>query len=122
MCDEKKTRAGFQFTVARLTLRLGVVLEAIRFWRRRRTYRRGMIVTRFIAPDIRRDVDVIDASRLADGIITARTCTWNVLYHLRNIQAKPGFSEPREIEIEQLWQWFGQSWGGVVPTSIDEGM
>jgi hypothetical protein len=96
------------------------MLNAIRLWHWRRTYRPGKTVTRFLAPDIRRDVEVIDVSKIKDGVITARTCTWNVLYHLKNLEQKPGFGDVREIEIKRLWDWPGNSWGGPVPRSTDE--
>ena len=95
------------------------LLNAIRLWHRRRTYLRGKTITRFVAPDVRRDVEVIGVSKIQDGMITARTCTWNVLYHARSLQQKPGFGEVREIELNKLWEWPGNSWGGPVPPSID---
>ena len=93
--------------------------NSIKLLHRRRTYRPGRTVTRFVARDIRRDVEVIDVSKIRDGVIIARTCTWNVLYHAKGLQQKPGFGEAREIEINRLWEWPGDSWGGRVPPSID---
>lgn len=46
----------------------------------RRLYRSGRLVIRFIAPNIRRDVEVLDASRVYDGLLLVRQRTWNVLY------------------------------------------
>ena len=95
------------------------MFRMIRRWYWRKTYRPGKTVSRFLAPDIRRDVAVLDISKLADGIITAKTCTWNVLYQVRGIAQKPAFGEVRDIEIRRLWEWPGQSWGGPVPPNID---
>jgi hypothetical protein len=95
-------------------------LNAIRRWYWRRTYRPGRTVSRFLVPDIRRDVEVIDASKLSDGLITARTRTWNVLYHAKGIEPKPPYGEAGEIEIKRLWDWSGKPWGGSVPASTDD--
>jgi hypothetical protein len=93
--------------------------NAIRLWHWRRTYRPGRTVTRFVAHDIRRDVEVIEVSKIRGGVITARICTWNVLYYAKNLQQKPEFEKVREIKINRLWEWSGNSWGGPVPPSID---
>jgi hypothetical protein len=93
--------------------------NAIRLWHRRRIYRPGRTVTRFVARDIRRDVEVIDVSKIRDGVLIARTCTWNVLHHAKGLQQKLGLGEVREIEINRLWEWPSNSWGGSVPPSID---
>jgi hypothetical protein len=85
----------------------------------RSAYRPGTTVTQFIAYDIRRDVEVVDVSKMNDGIITARTRTWNVLYHFSKIQPQPDFGPVREIEIERLWDWSGELWGGPVPPNSD---
>jgi hypothetical protein len=77
-------------------------------------------VSRFIACDILRDVEVIDASRIERGVITARTRTWNLLYATYNVQPQPGFGDVREIRIADLWAWPGEDWGGPVPESIDK--
>lgn len=96
------------------------MLSTIRQWWLRKSYRAGKVVTNFIARDIRRDVEVIDDSRILEGVLIVRTRTWNVLYHLKNIQQKPEFGEPREVAINALWDWSGESWGGPVPQTADD--
>jgi hypothetical protein len=95
------------------------LLNKIRLWHWRRQYRPGRIVTRFLAPDNRRDVEVIDVSLIAAGIITAKTRTWNVLYAVKGIAPEPLFGVVRKIEIKDLWIWSGELWGGPVPDSTD---
>jgi hypothetical protein len=95
------------------------MLNKFRLWRWKRAYSIGKIVTRFIAPDIRRDVDVVDTSEIESGVITVRTRTWNVLYHIKEIKEKPPFGDVRRIEIRDLWKWEGELWGGPVPDSTD---
>jgi hypothetical protein len=76
-------------------------------------------MTRFIACDVRRDVQIVDASEIEEGVISVRTRTWNVLYSIRHIKAKPEFGDTRKIAIKDLWTWSGERWGGPVPDSTD---
>jgi len=99
---------------------LRTLLKRIRLWYWMRLYRPGRVVSKFLAPDIRRDVDVVDASRIAEGVICARIRTWNVLYAIKGIAAEPPFGEAREIAIMDLWTWTGELWGGPVPDSTNE--
>ena len=96
------------------------MLRAIRQWNRRRVYRVGRIISRFLVPDVRRDVEIIDTARIDEGVITVRSRTWNVLYVARGMTDKPEFGEVREVEVSKLWSWPGNSWGGPVPTDADE--
>lgn len=89
------------------------------YWRI--AYRRGKSYTRFIAPDIKREVEIVDTRRVADGIVTARTRTWNLLYQISfETYREPPFGPEREIPIEALWYWGGESWGGSVPKGTDD--
>lgn len=85
------------------------------YWRRK--YRPGRVVTRFLAPDVRRDVEIIDSKEIEKGAITGRVRTWNVLYASKGIKAAPPFSEPKTLELAHLWDWSGEPWGGPVPES-----
>jgi hypothetical protein len=85
---------------------------------RRRRYRPGQVVTQFLAPDVRRDVEVIDASQIDAGVITARVRTWNVLYAARGLAPVPPFAEARAVEFRHLWAWSGAPWGGTVPEQV----
>jgi hypothetical protein len=58
---------------------------------------------------------VIDASELAEGFVTVRMRTWNVLYAIKAVTPRPNFSEPHRMKIEDLWHWSGAPWGGPVP-------
>jgi hypothetical protein len=91
------------------------VLEALRTYLRRRQLRPGARLTQFIAKDIRRDVEVVDASEVDAGYITAKVRTWNVLHAVRGLAQKPELSEPLRLEIRTLWRWTGPDWGGPVP-------
>ena len=91
------------------------MFNMIRRWYRRRRYRPGRVIARFLAPDIRRDVEIVDASQIDTGLISARIRTWNVLYAAKGLEAEPPFGEVRTIEIKDLWVWTGELWGGPVP-------
>jgi hypothetical protein len=87
----------------------------LRRWLRRRQYRPGRVVTRFVAKDVRRDVEVVDAAQIDAGIIRARVRTWNVLYAVKGLAPVPAFGDVRTVEIRNLWVWSGAPWGGPVP-------
>jgi len=95
------------------------LVSRIRRWRWRRLYRPGRIVARFLAPDIRREVEIIDASQIEGGVVFARVRTWNVLYAVKGLAPEPPFGAIRKIEIKDLWTWTGEPWGGAVPESND---
>lgn len=90
------------------------LLSHLRIRHRRRTYRVGAELSRFVARDVRRDVIVVDASELDAGFITARIRTWNVLYAAKGLAGKPEFDVPERVEIATLWNWDGPPWGGPV--------
>jgi hypothetical protein len=98
------------------------VLYKLRVWYWRRRYRRGRVVTSFLAPDIRCDVEVVDTSRIESGVITARTRTWNVLYASRGIKPEPAFGDAKETPIKELWEWSGARGGGAVSDSAEDGV
>lgn len=82
-------------------------------WWRRRTFREGEVVSRFIAPDVRRDVEVVSVSKLDEGIIVARVRTTNVLYASKGLAPSAEFGPVVEHRIDTLWDWSGASWGGL---------
>jgi hypothetical protein len=90
-------------------------LIVLRNWLRRRRFKNGRQLTRFLVPDIRRDVEVVDASEVESGFVTAKVRTWNVLYVSRGFATVPEYGPPRRLAIEDLWHWDGASWGGPVP-------
>ncbi len=87
---------------------LQAFLRKIRVWHWKRLYRPGRVITRFLAPDIRRDVEAVDVSLIETGIISARIRTWNVLYAVKGIAPEPPFGAVRQIEIKDLWNWSGE--------------
>ena len=93
---------------------LADLFKTFQCWRHRRRYKPGVILTRFIACDIRRDVKVVEVSDLDSGYITAQIRTWNVLYAVKGLEPKPDFAEPRRVRVDDLWEWSGAGWGGPV--------
>jgi len=89
------------------------ILRNIRIWFRRWRFREGRTLSRFIARDVRREILVISAERIGEGIITGRVRTTNVLYLSRGLIPQPEFEPARDLPIEELWRWTGQSWGGL---------
>lgn len=85
----------------------------LRNWWRRRTLREGRVVSQFVACDIRRDIWIVSASRIDDGLITARVRTTNVLYLSKGLVPPSEFEEARELRIDEMWRWTGNSWGGL---------
>jgi hypothetical protein len=89
------------------------ILKAIQRWSRRRRFREGRTLSRFIARDVRREIVIVSAARLEEGIITGRERTTNVLYVSKGLTPQPEFGPPREVHIGEMWSWTGKSWGGL---------
>ena len=70
-------------------------------------------MSRFIARDVRRDVEVVSAAKIDEGIITGRVRTTNLLYVSRGLIEQPDFGPPQELRIDDIWHWSGQNWGGL---------
>lgn len=97
------------------------MFRVIRNWLRRRRFQEGKIVSRFIARDVRRDILVVSASRIDEGVLTGRVRTTNVLYLSRGLVDQPEFGPLQELRLDEMWHWTGQSWGGLPDaTSIVE--
>lgn len=97
------------------------MFKSIQSWFYRRRFRQGKTLSQFIAPDVRRDIQIVSATRIADGFITARVRTLNVLYVSRGLIAQPEFGPASELRIDEMWKWTGRSWGGLPDgTSIVE--
>jgi hypothetical protein len=109
--------AGAGPAIERWSVMLLAAFHKLRLWRWKRRYRPGTVVSRIIAPDVRRDVEVLDTSRIDAGVITARTRTWNVLYAIRKIEPEPPFGDAKDVAIKDMWRWTGASWDGAVPDS-----
>lgn len=89
------------------------IIDRLRLWHFRRKLREGVIISRFIAKDVRRDILIVSVAKLSDGIITARTRTTNVLYVARNLAAEQEFGQPEELQVRSMWKWSGAPWGGL---------
>src|SRR5262245_62177500 len=89
------------------------LLKKLRSWSRRRTFREGRILSRFVAPDVRRDIAIVSAARIDEGIITGRVRTTNVLYVSKGLIPQPDFEAASELRIDDMWSWTGKSWGGL---------
>jgi hypothetical protein len=89
------------------------MLNKLQTWLRRRKFREGSTLSRFIARDVRRDVLIVSAARMDECIITARIRTWNVLYVSRGLSPQPELEPAKELPLKELWQWSGASWGGL---------
>lgn len=89
------------------------MLKALRAWLRRRRYREGRTLSEMVAFDVRRDIQILSAERLDEGVIVGRVRTVNVLYLAHGLQDEPLFGPPTELRLDQLWHWEGQPWGGL---------
>lgn len=89
------------------------MFKTIQIWFRRWKYREGTTLSRFIACDVRRDIQIISVARIEEGIITGRVRTTNVLYLSDGVIPEPEFEPTRELRIDEMWHWTGNSWGGL---------
>ena len=89
------------------------MFKTFQSWSRRRRFRSGRTLSRFIARDVRRDILIVSAARIDEGIVTGRVRTTNVLYVSRGLIPQPEFEPPKEFRIEEMWDWTGKSWGGL---------
>lgn len=89
------------------------MLKALKNWLRRRKYKEGKIVSRFIARDVRRDVLVLSTARIDEGVITGQVRTTNLLYLASGLTSQPEFGPAGDLLIDELWHWTGKSWGGL---------
>lgn len=79
--------------------------------RRRRIFRPGQTLSRFVARDIRRDVMILANADIDSGFMTVRIRTVNVLYMSRHLVPIPSFGPPEQVAVDRLWDWSGQPWG-----------
>jgi hypothetical protein len=88
------------------------MFQALHRWFRRWEFREGGTISRFIARDVRRDILIVSATRIDEGIITGRVRTTNYFY-LSGGAHEPEFEPPRELSIKDMWHWTGQSGVGA---------
>ncbi len=89
------------------------MLTTIRNWLRHRRYREGTTLCRFIAKDVRREILIVSSANIDEGVITGRIRTVNVLYLSHGLIPKPEFEPARELRLDEIWRWTGNSWGGL---------
>ncbi|GMV94074.1 MAG: hypothetical protein AMXMBFR82_38520 [Candidatus Hydrogenedentota bacterium] len=89
------------------------MFTAIGRWYRKRAYRPGSVVSRFVARDVKREIRVVSADDLDKGYIVGQVRTNNVLYVARGLVAEQQFSDPTILRIDELWDWSGKPWGGL---------
>ncbi|HTR41170.1 MAG TPA: hypothetical protein VMH87_06100 [Pseudomonadales bacterium] len=82
-------------------------------WFNRRKYREGKTLSHFIARDVLREILVVSAAKIDEGIIIGCVRTTNVLYVSRRLVPQPGFEPARELRISEMWHWTGKNWGGL---------
>ena len=71
------------------------------------------MLSRMIARDVRRDLIIVSAERLAEGFVTVRVRTNNLLYLHQNLTDEEEFGAEVELPLSDLWAWSGESWGGL---------
>lgn len=99
------------------------MFKSIQNWIRRRKFREGRTLSRFIARDVRREILIVSAARLDEGYITVRVRTVNVLYVSKGLIPEPEFEAPSEMRFDEVWKWSGKNWGGLPDgTSIVENL
>lgn len=101
--------------MAALFVMLRKLLSSCRLAYQKRRFRAGATLSHFVARDIRREIEVLDASEVAEGFVRARSRTWNVLYASKGLAPKPEFGECQRMRIDNIWDWKGPVWGGPVP-------
>jgi hypothetical protein len=89
------------------------MLRKIQGWFRHLRYREGRTLSRFIALDVSREILIISAAQIDEGIIVGRVRTTNVLYLSHGLVPEPEFEPPRELNIKEMWHWTGKPWGGL---------
>jgi hypothetical protein len=90
-----------------------VVLKIIRNLSRHRKYQEGKVISQFIARDVRRDVHIISVENIDEGVITGQVRTTNLLYLSNEMIERPEFGEIQELNINTIWDWTGNAWGGL---------
>ena len=89
------------------------IIQYAKLQRLRRVYRPGRTLSRFIAIDIRREVEIVSADEIQEGLITAKIRTTNLLYRANGLVKEVPFGPPERVSIDELWTWSGQPWGGL---------
>jgi len=68
-------------------------------WLKKRSLREGKKITKWVRPDVRRDILILDLSRLSENLVGVKQRTYNVL---RRKEPPPDFGELEYIKLEIL--------------------
>jgi len=90
-----------------------MLFKRIRGWYRRRMYRPGQTLSRFIACDVRRDIKILSIDAIDNGEFIGQLRTINVLYIIKGLAKESAFSDPVTLNIKTMWNWTGAGWGGL---------
>ena len=74
----------------------------------------GAREVRFVAKDVKREIEVVDNAGLQDGTITVRARTFNILYLSKGFGTEPELGDPVTVPLRALWGWGGADFGGPV--------
>jgi len=79
----------------------------------RAAFESGEPISRFIAKDVRRQILIVGIDEIDSGFVVARTKTDNLLYASKNLAPETEFGGPERIQIDRIWEWTGNPWGGL---------
>lgn len=94
---------------------LKALLRSLQLAFRRRKYRTGAKLSEFIARDVKRDITILDDSKIEDGYVVALVRTNNILYTSNNLVEEADYGEPQIVHLNGAWEWGGERWGGTEP-------
>lgn len=77
-------------------------------WYRKKVYKPGRIISKFIAHDVRREIKIVSVDKIDEGVIVGQVRTNNILYLSKELVEEQEFSEPRPLNISNMWEWSGK--------------
>lgn len=72
---------------------------------RRRKYRPGLRFRRFVGCDFLVEIEVVDASRIGEGVLIIRSRGLSVMVRESERPVPGPFSTPREVSAAKLWDF-----------------
>ena len=79
----------------------------------RAAFNEGRTLRRFVAKDVRREIQIVSIDKIEAGFIVVKTRTNNILYLKNKLVQEESFGEPQRMAIDKLWAWTGEGWGGL---------
>ena len=89
------------------------LFSKIKIWFLKQGYKEGAEISRFIACDVRRTINIISNEKIDDGLITICVKTNNLLYIYKKLAKESDYGHPVEIQVSDIWNWTGKDWGGL---------